>query len=351
MGFQDRRYNENVGRGGGFSRALRRLAVGEDSFFSWAVPLFTAFRIRVRVHLLFILFAAVQLIQSMRSDWISFGYQAYAIAALFIVVLLHEFGHCFACRWAGGEADRILMWPLGGLASTSPPNHWKAHLITTAGGPAVNVLLLPVFGAMVVGVGVDWHALLSNPFDPYRAIVVAGITTHTERLVFWLYQMNLMLLMFNVLLPMYPLDGARLLQEVLWKYVGYERSMSISVNLGLVVAVIVGLYALTTPGNSILLGVAIFAGFMCVNERRNLQFMRDAGEFAPSYATAARAAAVPPRRDARAEKRAVREAAREAAEQAEIDRILEKIAREGMGRLTSRERRTLEQATERKRRG
>ena len=33
-----------------------------------------------------------------------------------MLVLVHELGHCFACRRVGGEADDVLMWMLGGLA-------------------------------------------------------------------------------------------------------------------------------------------------------------------------------------------------------------------------------------------
>ena len=35
---------------------------------------------------------------------------------LFFTVLVHELGHCLACRQIGGEAHSILLWPLGGLA-------------------------------------------------------------------------------------------------------------------------------------------------------------------------------------------------------------------------------------------
>ncbi|MCH7765652.1 MAG: M50 family metallopeptidase [Acidobacteria bacterium] len=57
-------------------------------------------------------------------------------AILFVVVLVHEFGHCFGARYTGGEADEILIWPLGGLAYASPPHNAKAHMITTVAGPA-----------------------------------------------------------------------------------------------------------------------------------------------------------------------------------------------------------------------
>ena len=36
--------------------------------------------------------------------------------ALFVIVLLHEFGHALACRQVGGRANEIVLWPLGGVA-------------------------------------------------------------------------------------------------------------------------------------------------------------------------------------------------------------------------------------------
>src|SRR4051812_46365326 len=39
----------------------------------------------------------------------------------FLIVLLHEFGHALACRSVGGTADRIMLWPLGGVAFVNPP--------------------------------------------------------------------------------------------------------------------------------------------------------------------------------------------------------------------------------------
>src|SRR5271157_2501041 len=41
--------------------------------------------------------------------------------ALFLIVLLHEFGHALACRQVGGRANRIVLWPLGGVAFVDPP--------------------------------------------------------------------------------------------------------------------------------------------------------------------------------------------------------------------------------------
>src|SRR5437868_1471752 len=73
-----------------------------------SVPLFTAFGIRVRAHASLIVIAGFMLVLGMGggTDFID---RAYGITALFGVILLHEFGHCFAARWTGGEAKDILM--------------------------------------------------------------------------------------------------------------------------------------------------------------------------------------------------------------------------------------------------
>ena len=64
--------------------------------------------------------------------------------ALFALVLLHEFGHALACRSVGGEAKRIMLWPLGGVAYVRPPPRPGAQLWSIAAGPLVNLVLVPL---------------------------------------------------------------------------------------------------------------------------------------------------------------------------------------------------------------
>src|SRR5947209_15751163 len=68
--------------------------------------------------------------------------------SLFAIVLLHEFGHVLACRQVGGQAQRIVLWPLGGLAYVAPPARPGAVLWTIAAGPLVNVVLLLPLGGL-----------------------------------------------------------------------------------------------------------------------------------------------------------------------------------------------------------
>src|SRR3974377_2214102 len=41
--------------------------------------------------------------------------------ALFSIVLLHEFGHALACRQVGGQANQIVLRPLGGAGFVAHP--------------------------------------------------------------------------------------------------------------------------------------------------------------------------------------------------------------------------------------
>src|SRR5512135_3381819 len=70
--------------------------------------------------------------------------------ALFMIVLMHEFGHALACRQVGGQANQIILWPLGGVAYVSPPQRPGAVLWSIAAGPLVNVVLAPVFGVLYI---------------------------------------------------------------------------------------------------------------------------------------------------------------------------------------------------------
>src|SRR6478672_4367864 len=80
-------------------------------------------------------------------------WSAFEYIALFGIVLLHEFGHALACRQTGGIADRIVLWPLGGIAFVNPPRRPGAVLWSIAAGPLVNVALIPVIELLWIFAG------------------------------------------------------------------------------------------------------------------------------------------------------------------------------------------------------
>jgi Zn-dependent protease len=374
MGWEDREYEQFPRRSGGAplgERIWRAIFRAGENPVMWGVPIARIARVLVRVSLLFILMAAVEMTTAAFKGTLAFV--AMSMACLFVLVLLHEFGHITACRMVGGQADEILMWPLGGLAMCRPPHNWKANLWTTAGGPLVNVALAPVLALGVLAAGGRGEHLLFNYFEPGRTFsafldstaMVGSSTfmTYAKATVWHLYYSNLALLAFNVLLPMFPMDGGRLWQEVLWSRMGYRRSMKIMTNVGLGCAVVVGLTALST-GAMTLMGLALFAGLICWNERQKLGATeaiageawrggREADEDDEEWrgGGAAEVDRVPRGADpfSAAVRKQQLELERQSKHQEEVDRILAKIAKSGMGSLSRSEKKTLEEETARKR--
>ena len=136
--------------------------------------------------------------------------------ALFAIVLLHEFGHALACRQTGGSADQIVLWPLGGIAFVNPPRRPGAMLWSIAAGPLVNVILAPILLVAVLIVGMPESVEASD----------------LSRLLWNVWQINLVLLIFNML-PVYPLDGGQILRSLLWFPLGEIRSLQIASVIGL----------------------------------------------------------------------------------------------------------------------
>ncbi|MFN0012648.1 MAG: site-2 protease family protein [Phycisphaerales bacterium] len=333
-----------------------------DNPMDWSITLFKIAGIRVRAHMLFVLYVVFEVVAAaLQQGQLGPGYRALSIGALFTLVLLHEFGHCLVCRWVGGTADDILLWPLGGLAFCRPPHRWKASLATTLGGPAVNAVLVPVLGALVLSTGTGWDGLIFNLFKYEATLVQLNLTSWWAVGVWSLYYVNLALLAFNMLVPMFPMDAGRVVQELLWARVGYAKSMWISTTVGLAGAAVLAVLGMTTNQTTLIM-IAIFGGLTCYSERQKLRYLRWQEEEESPWAASAQArwrpdadarAGTPPEVPEDFDPDAAARKARAAleAEQTEVDRILAKIARAGMASLSRAEKATLEGASARKRRG
>ena len=341
------------GRFGGLTRAFSRLFENPDNPLGWSLKVFTAWKIDVRVHLATILFVVFMLLWSIPTAHAGIEFMTISMASLLLIVLLHEFGHCFACRAVGGEADRIVMLPIGGLALVRPRDDWRSNFITTAGGPLVNVALVPLCVVALSLAGLADH-ILFNPLDPIGVIRDPAFqasntaAAYAKVALWWFHYLNLIILAFNVLIPAYPLDGGRLLQAALWSKIGYQRATEITCTLGLVAAMTLAVFGLVF-NQSMVVVIAVFAGWSCWVERKRLRSPDELADMGHSLGAASR-----PTEDAEIAREERLEAKRRHAqqrEQEELDRILEKISQSGMDALTRAERRTLHDATERRRKG
>src|ERR1700675_4164494 len=107
-----------------------------------SIRLFRFSGIDVFLHWSWFLVAAYE-IQMRKGRYSSITWNVLEYLALFLIVLLHEFGHALACRQVGGRGGRIVLWPLGGVAYVDPPPRPGATLWSIAAGPLVNVILFP----------------------------------------------------------------------------------------------------------------------------------------------------------------------------------------------------------------
>jgi Zn-dependent protease len=201
---------------------------GVDVFLHWSWFLVALFEISYRA-----------------KDYSSLSWNALEYLALFLIVLMHEYGHALACKQVGGKADRIMLWPLGGVAYVLPPQRPGAVLWSIAAGPLVNVVLLGILsglGVMNVAVG------------------GARIMPNAHRFLIALLVINGLLLVFN-LLPIYPLDGGQILRALLWYPLGRIRSLMVATIIGFVGAA--GLILVALAMQSAWIG--ILAAFMLIS--------------------------------------------------------------------------------------
>jgi hypothetical protein len=135
--------------------------------------------------------------------------------------------------------EKIVLWPLGGVAYVMPPPRPGPVLWSVAAGPLVNLVLVPVT------LGLLWLARTRGGLPPDAA-----------RFLFNLTAINLGLLLFN-LIPIYPLDGGQITHALLWFVVGRARSLTIVSFVGLLAGTaLVGI--LFTLGQWWLMVVTIF---------------------------------------------------------------------------------------------
>mmetsp|Transcript_64384 Transcript_64384/g.181196 ORF Transcript_64384/g.181196 Transcript_64384/m.181196 type:complete len:440 (-) Transcript_64384:45-1364(-) len=238
----------------------------------FSVTACTIFRVSIRVSYYVLAYLAFQVYMALQSylplggTMVLYGVGT-AVAQfglLYLTVLVHEFGHGTMSRCLGGEIDHILLWPFGGICFSSRPEEENATLLVkndfkvVAAGPATHIpqtLFWALVGLLLVTVlnatacdgvqtrgltqhGGRWWAdgpenegcfscegvgcllMFLNPLSPQASYAPALQQEHLG--LYFLYNLpltainlNLMLFVFNVFFPMYPMDSAKMLTSSL----------------------------------------------------------------------------------------------------------------------------------------
>ncbi len=340
----------------------------KDNPLNWSFYVGRLFAINIRVHLFFILGAAFLVAMAFKEAkenqaLTSVSESLITIAILFLIVLLHEFGHCWGARNSGGEADEILMWPLGGLASVRPENTPKGHFVTTAAGPMVNVIIC---AACAIILTINHGGIGAVPWNPLKPFMPVDLTADwTSGIQYWgsvVFTLSYVILLFN-LIPMYPLDGGRLLHCYLWPKKGYRQATLTATFAGMVGAVILGIAGILTE-HTLMIIIAVFGYLTCYHDRKIAKTeMLDDGtsEFGYDFSQGFTSFENPETNQAKQpsyfeRRRFAKEEARQKQEQEKqekliqrVDEILDKVHKNGIESLTAEEKRILKTETERQR--
>jgi Zn-dependent protease len=220
-----------------------------------SLRLFNLFGITVFLHWSWFLVGAIEL-QYRAHNYASFSWNLFEYLALFVIVLMHEFGHSLACRQVGGKSETIVLWPFGGVAFVNPPPRPGAYLWSIAAGPLVNVII----GLLL------WPVL--------RHAQESGWAEDMPDTLHWLtavFYINAALFIFNML-PIYPLDGGQILRSLLWYVCSAGRSLQIAAAIGFIGIAALVVYAVKSE--SIWLGFLCYLGAMrCVAAWKSSQLL------------------------------------------------------------------------------
>ena len=145
----------------------------------------------------------------------SLPYDLALVAMLVGSIYLHELGHAWGCLVQGVPVRRIVIYGGGGFCEHArSPGQYEQELIV-AMGPIVNFTIWAL-------------ASLAVPYMESWVMIWA---------LSWLALINLFLGLFN-LLPVHPLDGGKLFQLLLLRFLPARTATRISGGVGVVFAVL-----------------------------------------------------------------------------------------------------------------
>jgi Zn-dependent protease len=177
----------------------------------------------------------------------------------FLCVVLHELGHSLTARRYGVNVPRILLLPIGGMAEFDRiPRRPSAEFLITIAGPAVNFVLAALLLPFV------WRCLLGT-------VDIADFSA--AELLTQLFWANLVMGTFN-LLPVYPMDGGRILRSILALWLPYLRASWWAVMVARLLAPLLAFVAIYYF-HSWMLGILFVFIFMAGNSEYRLLLLRE----------------------------------------------------------------------------
>ena len=147
------------------------------------------------------------------------------IVSYFVSLLLHELAHALVASKLGYKCDKITFYPTGALLSGAYDEfRFKDEILVSIAGPLVNLILI------VVCLCLWW--IFPELYNYLQVFVVA----------------NLSLLLFN-LLPIFPLDGGRVLLAFFSSKFDRKIAVNVAHNISIVFSILLFIYFIVTLFN------------------------------------------------------------------------------------------------------
>ena len=233
----------------------------------WAITLGTIGGIRIRLHLTFLLllpWAAYYWGLAPRRGWSGALFGVTVICAIFALVVIHELAHGWVARRYGALVHEIELSPIGGFARMDAvPDKPAQELALAAAGPLASLLCAIPTGWIVLNM-VQRGLLRSTN----QALYLLSKPSW-QGFVLNLFVSSLLLGFFN-LLPVFPMDGGRILRSLLAMRMTRNSATLWAAHIGQLGAVGLGTAGVVGGNLLVILGAALLFG-SARQERRSVE--------------------------------------------------------------------------------
>lgn len=205
--------------------------------------LFKVKGIDIRIHFTLLILFLMPLLElasfnDLATGAISAAYSLAILLVLFSSVLSHELAHSIVAMRNGVKVTQIVLWPLGGISSVGIVNEPAKELKISLAGPlsslAIGFSLLLLLAA-AEGTHLLWKSISSGQFMEVPSL--------PNFLIAAMY-VNVILGLFNLFLPIFPMDGGRVLRSMLNMITSRIRATQIAVGIGQAFLAVFMLFAL-----------------------------------------------------------------------------------------------------------